>query len=243
MDSYNNRLIQRHLGGNLFELRYKGRFFLFNPYPVRIFEIEQLVQDDQLNENIITMLRGDDKTAVYTPASFSGFGAVEFVATTRCNLRCRHCTARDFDQNGDVTYYGLAPSDMSVNMMIAAVNAGIEQLEARLLKDPVEVPNFEMFITGGEPMLVWDNLKVALTYTRKRLSEIPYVEECVFTPHIVTNGTLITESVAKEMVEYKVQVTIALDSPYNQVRIDQVGNAATPSAMIGLSNLIAVGWH
>lgn len=241
MNSRDTRLTQRHISGKIFEITYKGRYFLFNSYPIRVIEIEQPVEDNQLDEEILKILGDDVEASVILQPSFSGFAAVELISTTNCNLRCTHCTARDFDQDGAAKYYGMPASDMSSDTMIAAIEAGIVQLEKRLQECPVDVPVFEMFITGGEPMLVWENLKVAFTYARQRLAQIPGTTGYVFTPHIVTNGTLIDEAVAKEMVDYKVQVTIALDSPYNQVRVNLKKEAATPEALRGLKNLVAAG--
>jgi uncharacterized protein len=106
-------------------------------------------------------------------------------------------------------------------------------------ENPVEKPSFEMFVTGGEPLIVWDDLRRAFDFARHRLASLG--GDVAYTPHVVTNGLLIDRGVATELKDSDTVVTVALDSPHNQVRIDADGNAATPRAIEGLRALIAVG--
>lgn len=240
MEQDNDGLMQRKIDKGIFELHFKGRYFLMNAYPIRIIEIEKPFGDNVLDDEVLRMLRGDGSDEQAPQPPFSGFGAVELISTTNCNLRCKHCTARDFDESGDATYYGMKAEHMSEETMKSAIENGIIQLEKRLANYPVQIPNFEMFITGGEPVLVWEQLRAALRFAHERLAKIPNTDGYVFTPHIVSNGTLIDKRIAMEMKELGVQITIALDSPFNEVRIDSSGVAATPDAVKGLKFLVGV---
>lgn len=241
MKQDNDGLIQRKIDKGIFELHFKGRYFLMNAYPIRIIEIEEPLSGDELDDEVLQMLRSGSGNEQILQPPFSGFGAVEFISTTHCNLRCKHCTARDFDESGEATYYGFPAKHMSEDTMKAAIETGIIQLEKRLLDYPVRTPNFEMFITGGEPVMAWDQMRVALRFAHERLAKIPNSDGYVFTPHIVSNGTLIDENIAREMKNLGVQITIALDSPFNEVRVDSSGATATPDAVKGLKALVGVG--
>ncbi len=228
-------LSQQELGDGLFELRYSGRHFLMRAFPVRIVEVEGSINLDDLNPRIREFLMGPVPTL---PVAFLGFGAVELVATTRCNLRCTHCTARSFDGEAESTFYGMPSKDMTRDTMFAAIDAGIRQLEMRLEKAPGVTPTFEMFVTGGEPLLVLEDLLAAFSFARKRLAALGR-DNYVFTPHIVTNGTLIDGAAARALARAETALTLALDSPANQVRVDALGTPATPRAIGGLRHLIA----
>lgn len=235
-----SRLRQEKVADNLFALEYQNRFFLMQAYPVRIVEVDQPVHPGNVSVELLLAVRGD-KQANDSAQPFRGFGAVELIATTHCNLRCSHCTARAFDEDEDPTFYGLPVEHMSRETMCAAIDAGIDQLENRLAAFPIAEPVFEMFITGGEPLLVWEDLTYALQYARKRLRGIPNTTGFVLTPHIVSNGQLVDEDTARELTEHETVITIALDSPLNQVRVDAQGRAATPRAIDGIRNLVAAG--
>ena len=235
-----SRLCQRKVADNLFALEYRNRFFLMQAYPVRIVEVDRAVHPGNVSAELLSAVRSDDQANESAPP-FRGFAAVEFIATTHCNLRCTHCTARAFDEDEDPTFYGLAVEHMSRETMFAAIDAGIDQLQERLAAFPIAEPVFEMFITGGEPLLVWEDLRAAFQYARSRLRAIPDTTGFVFTPHIVSNGQLVDEDTAMELKEHETVITIALDSPLNQVRVDAQGQAATPRAIDGIRNLIAAG--
>jgi uncharacterized protein len=131
--------------------------------------------------------------------------------------------------------------DMPLEVMLNAIEEAIRQLESRQASSPNKSLIFEMFITGGEPILVWPALRKALQYAKSRLGAVRHVGEVVFTPHIVTNGTLIDDTVAAQLAESETVITVALDSPFNEVRVDASGTPATPSALVGLKRLIKAG--
>ncbi len=231
---------QRPIGDGLFKVQYGDRIFVLSPLPLKVVEIDRDIEKSQeLGENILTLFNSG---TTYDVPPFAGFGAIEFVATTHCNLRCTHCTARAFDSlDTRNLYYGMPAAHMPIRTMRRAIRMGIRQLEARLRTYPVRVPHFEMFITGGEPLLVWDKLRDALAYARELLSRIPNTDGYTFTPHIVTNGILIDDRIARELTASETVVTVALDSPFNQVRVYADGKAATPRAAEGLKKLVAAG--
>lgn len=232
------RLSQKKLTNGIFELVYKGRIFLMNVYPIRIIEIDSIIESHELTSEVLKYLRKDSDGD--SMEEFRGFGAIEFIATTRCNLRCTHCTARAFD-NPNESYYGMPAMDMPLETMYAAIDAAIDQLLDRLEKQPSQTVNFEMFITGGEPLLVWNDLSKSIDYAKNKLQKISNISEFNFTPHVVTNGLLINEIIAEDLKRQNVVVTIALDSPFNEVRVDSNGNPGTPLALKGLKQLMKVG--
>ena len=238
MKRSSERLAQYNLGNGIFEVHYLNRFFLMNTFPIRIIEIDKpLLVYEKINANILSALKLKEELPII---DFQGFGAVEFIATTRCNLRCTHCTARAFDDVND-SYYGMPAMDMSRELMFKAIDDSIQQLEIRLNKYPIKNIQYQMFITGGEPLLVWKDLEATLYYAKNKLDKIPNITNYIFNPHIVTNGILIDKHIAKSLKEVNAIVTVALDSPFNEVRIDETGKPATPKAIVGLKNLIAAG--
>lgn len=109
---------------------------------------------------------------------------VEWTITYRCNLNCQHC---------------YLPSEKRKN---ANSELNLEQIK-NIIDQLYDLGCLEIGLTGGEPLLRKDILKILM-----------YLKGKAFHIFLVTNGTLITEEIAKLLVEFKplIDVTIPIYS-------------------------------
>lgn len=117
--------------------------------------------------------------------------------TSRCNLKCIHCHANTEDKTESY--------DDSSELSTIQVK--------KIIDDLVKIPEFRMIVyTGGEPFVREDLIEI-LEYSKFR----------GFTNVIATNGTLITDDIARKLKKAGVVgVAVSLDSTipeiHNQIR-------------------------
>ncbi len=90
---------------------------------------------------------------------------------------------------------------------------------------------FSLSISGGEPLLhpkFWELIKLA---KEKGISDIL----------IITNGTQITEEIAKKFVEYDISAQISLNGISEEVHDQICGTGAFKKTIKGIENLINAG--
>lgn len=117
----------------------------------------------------------------------------EVFLTNSCNLNCVYCYA-------DGGSYGLPPTSMKKEKMKSYLN--------NLFPDKFDDIDIVMFF-GGEPLLNTDSIWLTCEffnqlYCKGAIKKIPKYT-------IVTNGTLITEEIAKKLKKYDIQVTVSFD--------------------------------
>ncbi len=148
-------------------------------------------------------------------AKFSFF--LQWHLTERCNLHCHHCY-----QQSPVEEMGYREIRLAIDRL-----AGVMQCWAANYE--VEVSPGIHF-TGGEPFLR-DDLFDLLHYARQR----------GFNTSLLSNGTLITGSIAGKLREAKVEdVQVSLDgveATHDSIR----GKGAFRKAVAGIRNLVAEG--
>lgn len=126
----------------------------------------------------------------YVPEPLSGgIAAHPFILylhmTPRCNLRCPYC----YNQENRHELW--------------RTPVGTYEQYARVLDEAADLGFKEVKITGGEPLLNKDSLALARHAKRRGL----WV-------NLLTNGTLVDEDVAREIVEAVHTVSLSLDSPH-----------------------------
>ncbi len=120
-------------------------------------------------------------------------GRFEIFLTNACNLDCVYCYA-----NGGS--YGLQPTSMKKEDLLMFLN--------NLFPNRFDAVDIVMFF-GGEPLLNTDSIWLTCEffnqlYCKGSIKKIPKYT-------IVTNGTLITEEIAKKLKKYDIQVTVSFD--------------------------------
>jgi len=142
--------------------------------------------------------------------SFRGYFAIDLVITTRCNLRCKYCYALSEKKEG---FYGLEPEDMSINTASKIIDISLHYFEREIKKAKTDKLKFDLFISGGEPLLNLKCVKYILKeFTEKiNLLSKKYNAHVDFSSEIATNGTKIDDKISKLFKKYNTQVVITLD--------------------------------
>lgn len=130
--------------------------------------------------------------------------------TGRCNLACRYCYAAEHDKN-----------KMTVKTAIKAVNIAAASGEP-----------FVIQFSGGEPLLNYDVLCAVVEYVRANNISAKM--------QIQTNGSLLTDDIAKYLYKNKVAIGISLDGRpkvNDKLRLKKNGYGATGDILKGLEVL------
>jgi len=131
--------------------------------------------------------------------------------TSRCNLRCIYCwndqgkySNTDFEQSSSSGKSGdQKESDMSLETACKAVDF--------LLKESGDAKRLVVDFYGGEPLEKVEVLKAIVSYCRQKAKE----HDVSFHFLLATNGTLLTPSIAKELIDSGVQIAVSIDGPKN----------------------------
>jgi len=148
---------------------------------------------------------------------FSGYFALDIVISTFCNLRCTYCCALSSKIKG---YYGLKAENMNFLTAKRVIDLALKYFEKELTKKKTTIGRFDLFITGGEPLLNFPVLKFLLENLDSKLKELSIKLKIPieFSPEVATNGVLINNEVAKVFKKYNVQSAITLDGPWHDER-------------------------
>ena len=125
---------------------------------------------------------------------------VYFLLTEKCNFRCSYC----FVKNHAVLAY------KESHMTQETALGGLDFFCRMIKKDPEQ---FEMEKTivfyGGEPLMNWPVFEVLLARIRNYMETGILPEKT--TLNLVTNGTLLTNRIARILKDNSVQVSISID--------------------------------
>lgn len=149
--------------------------------------------------------------------------SVVFLATYKCNLRCKMCF-----------YYNESEEVSTLRMIKERGPEELSRDQVCKLIDDLSLMKVKVFtIHGGEPLLYKDFFKIA-----------KYSQSKGLLVNFVTNGTLISEDIAKEIVAAKINhITFSIDGPENIH--DKIRNVpGTFSKMLsGIKNICALKEH
>ena len=151
---------------------------------------------------------------------------LQIMVALDCNLNCKYCYA-----NGGNYGYGnkiMGPSE--------AVGFLKELLVGRY-----EAVGTVMFF-GGEPTLQPKTIVAVCDFFEESVNDNIFKEMPIFT--MVTNGTLIDESMAAIIAKYKISTTISIDGPKDindSVRVTNDGKGTHDSILKGIENLKEAG--
>jgi len=201
----------------LVEIPKEKRKFLILTLPFKIYEVDYaLNKKDLLNlaKRIKDKIKISEKTGVFT-----GYFSLDMVVTTFCNLQCTYCYARSKENKG---LYGLKEAHMNKQTALKVISLAISLFEKEIKneKERLNKAKFDLFITGGEPLLNKEVVKFIIIELNKKLNNLSekYKIQIILEPEIATNGTLITEKFSKEMKKYDVQFAITLDGKEHDKR-------------------------
>lgn len=147
--------------------------------------------------------------------------------TDYCNLHCKYCFIEG----------NISDNYKRENMSIKIFRQGVD-LFGNLIKGKKFRKNPSLVFYGGEPLLNWLVLAKGLDYIKaqQKKSIIPKNVEKI----LITNGTLITNEIAKKLKENNVLVSISIDGPkkfHNLNRVYRNGGGSFHKAIKGLEIL------
>lgn len=141
--------------------------------------------------------------------------------TSSCNLRCRYCYADG----------GIRNVDLSEDKIISAIHQ-LREYSHTIGFDSVDIG----FHGTGESLVKFDTLVRTVNYTKKVFKKGPKINFS-----LVTNGTLISEKVAKFLKKNKFTVVLSFDGPeeiQNYLRPKADNTGSFNAVILGAKNLV-----
>lgn len=157
---------------------------------------------------------------------------LELIMSEACNFRCTYC----------IHFNNLETSDRINNprkfMTFEQAREVVDRYLEMLRRNGKKVA--EINFGGGEPLLAWPVVKQVLEYCTAR-----YGGEFSFNFSVNTNGSLITQEIARSLRDFKVSVAVSLDGigDFNdRVRIKRSGEGTFNDILCGVDALAAEGY-
>lgn len=160
-----------------------------------------------------TYIKNDEKLRAKKAKSGYLVRGLQLIVSNTCNFRCKYCFVNDLYNSVERASLQTSPQNQMMKWKIAkmAMNKTLKLLQ----KNKHKTLTVEFF--GGEPLTNWPLVKKTIKYYKNK----KYGIKIIYT--ITTNGSLITDEMAKIFKEYKVAVVISFDSPKNTERVSADG--------------------
>jgi len=146
------------------------------------------------------------------------------VVTNECNFKCKYC----FENLND-----RVPKKM---MTKTIAKKAIDAFARETKKD---IPK-TIFFYGGEPLLNWELIKFSVKYAHNLMERNILKQPCNF--DVITNGSLITESIAKFAKKWNISFGVSLDGfkhNHNQMRVYNKNLGTFDDVIKGINTLRA----
>jgi len=174
--------------------------------------VDEEIYSKLLNKGIIINSSNFDNVVEKTKKRYSfldnGTSLHIVIPTSRCNLKCRYCFAEPQEINASKDKYDMTPQ-------IAKKTVDF------IFKSPSEAVTIEF--TGGEPLARFDILQIMCNYA-KELNKERKKDLCLT---VVTNLNLMTDEIAKWLIENDVTICTSFDGPeelHNKMRVIEGAN-------------------
>lgn len=129
---------------------------------------------------------------------------LQLVVANTCNFNCTYCFVDKMYGSKERDALQHRPENMT--MSFSTAKQSIEKALDIVVRNGIPQLNIEFF--GGEPLMNWPLIKRVLETFR---TESPKGIELLYS--VTTNGSLITEEMARLFKEHNVTVTVSFDSP------------------------------
>lgn len=204
--------------------------FIVNTLPFQIFSVSKNIT--KINIETTKCLKNNKE------GIFKNYFALDLIVTTHCNLQCSYCCARTSEKQ---ELYGLATRHMDKKTAEKIIILVCELFKRELDKDPGnKFARFDLFITGGEPLLNFFTLEFIFKEFTDIFEKISKEtgKKILFSPEIATNATLINDKIAQILKKYDVQCAITIDGPWHKkTRTYKNGKDSLLETLKGLETL------
>lgn len=180
------------VGTSLFYLKENENHYLIQTYPFKIFKLKNK-KDLPLIKNNKTF-HFSKKNLKTTPAdSYPCYFSLEFILTTKCNLACRYCYAKEKNTG----YYGLKKKNMGKKTIKKAIDFSLKKLLLNIKENNSNSGLFDIYFMGGEPLLNKTGLVFAMDYLSDKIKKLKKTLgiNVNFQAAISTNGTLLDQKI------------------------------------------------
>lgn len=187
------------VGNFLFYLRKNKNYFLIQTYPFKIFKLRNRKDPLLIKKKLLSKLKKHNLKM--TPAySFPCYFSLEFVLTTKCNLACSYCYAKE----KNIGYYGLKMKNMSKRTIKKAIDFSLNKLLHNIKKNKSNHGFFDAYFMGGEPLLNKNGLIYAMDYLTNKVNKIrkKLKVHIDIRTAISTNGTLLDNEIISFFKKY-----------------------------------------
>jgi len=157
------------------------------------------------------------------PSDGSRIGVLQLIVSNRCNLRCTYC----FLQDAEYLQRHADPGH-GENVVMTPESAVAYSKEAIRFAASAGQRTLSIQFFGGEPLTNWAAVEAVLRTFGTSCDEVAIRYE------IVTNGTLITEPIARALKEFRVDVIVSQDTPGRGHRPMRNGQSSSAAAAQGL---------
>jgi len=165
----------------------------YHGFLAELYEKFMLVEANENDDDALTLCQ----QAIWEKA---GIRLMYLIVTEQCNLDCSYCFV---EKN-----YPVEREKKSMNSKI--VKSALEYFAAIRSN---ETGNSQIILYGGEPLLNFPRVKDCVLHVDKLKSDGLLPKSQVLS--LLTNGTLVDDSIAKFLYRYGVEVAVSLDGPQN----------------------------
>lgn len=148
------------------------------------------------------------------------------LSTLECNFRCKYC----------VIEHNVSNHQRKIKMDKKVVIKGINLFLRNISKT---IDEKKIIFYGGEPLLYFDIIRFAIEYIRDKEIFGEFGPNGIII-HLVTNGSLITEEIAKFLKIHNVFVTVSIDGyeeEHNVMRVYRNGRGTFRKVISGINLL------
>lgn len=126
-------------------------------------------------------------------------GLMYLLISNECNLRCGYCSIESLERKPKTFKYS--------NMSKETARKGIDLFLDFVCKG---MPEARFVFYGGEPMLNWETFSDSLDYINEKRKH-RFLRDINLTIDAVSNGTLITDEIAKKLKKSSASIAVSID--------------------------------
>lgn len=163
----------------------------------------------------------------------NGLKSILLNVTEDCNFRCTYCAFSghyEYKRDHSDRYMEFKTAKKAIDYYLSLITEGMKYTP---LRDPV------IGFYGGEPLLNFKLIKKCVNYIKKNyeFNNLQY--------SITTNGSLLTENIAKWLIKHQFHLYVSLDGPekeHNRCRVYKDGTGTFKDVMQNISMIMNMNY-